>query len=107
MELGFSEPSYRILRRYRRPLLSNVSGNEFFELRQHGDTIPYIAIFAVNPKGKQFRDDLLMYDDHVRVADDWTLLTSKPNAKPNELGYCERTIDHSAGYRRDGAFKVY
>lgn len=105
--LGFSEPAYRVLRKYRRALWGNVSGTQVFELRQHGKATPYIAIYTVNTQGKRFKDDLLLYEDPSQAADDWALLTGTDKVRPHELSYCERVVQHSTGYRRDGGVTVY
>lgn len=105
--LGFSEPPYSVLQKRRRALWGNVSGTQFFELRQHGDSIPYIAMYTVNKKGKQFKDDLFMYDDGSQVADDWAVLTDRGKVRPHDLGYRERIVEHSTGYGRDGSVTVY
>lgn len=105
--LGFSEPAYLVLRKHRRAVWGNVSGTQSFELRQHRKATPYIAIYAVNKHRKRFKDDLLLYDDPSQAADDWALLTGSDKVRPHKLSYCERIVQHSTGYRRDGRVTVY
>lgn len=64
-------------------------------------------MYTVNKKGKQFKDDLFMYDDYSQVADAWVVLTGSGNVRSHDLGYRERIVEHSTGYGRDGSVTVY